>query len=40
MKAEPLVIGERTLRWLTLATGVSWYDVRSYRVDFTYFVLR
>lgn len=40
VRATPLVIRNRVLRWETLTTGVSWYDVRSYRVDFTYFVLR
>jgi hypothetical protein len=40
VQAEPLVIRSRVLRWMTIATGVSWYDVKSYRVDYTYFVLR
>ena len=40
VKAEPLLIRSRVLRWMTLATGVAWYDVNSYRVDYTYFVLR
>ena len=38
--AEPLLIRSRALRWMTIATGVSWYDVASYRVDYTLFVLR
>ncbi|MGI8954809.1 MAG: FlgD immunoglobulin-like domain containing protein, partial [Nocardioidaceae bacterium] len=38
--AAPLVIRSRVLRWMTITTGVSWYDVRSYRVDVTYFALR
>jgi flagellar hook assembly protein FlgD len=38
--AAPLLIRSRVLRWMTLTTGVSWYDVSSYRVDYTYFVLR
>ncbi len=40
VRAAPLMIRSRILRWETLTTGVAWYDVRSYRVDFTYFVLR
>ncbi len=40
VKAAPLVIRNRVLRWETLTTGVDWYDVESYRVDVTYFVLR
>jgi hypothetical protein len=28
------------LRWETLTTGVAWYDVKTYRVDYTYYVLR
>jgi subtilisin family serine protease/flagellar hook assembly protein FlgD len=38
--AGPLVIRSRVLRWETLTTGVSWYDVKTYRVDYTYYVLR
>jgi hypothetical protein len=40
VKATPLLIRSRVLRWMTITTGVAWYDVRSYRVDFTYYVLR
>jgi hypothetical protein len=40
VKAAPLLIRSRVLRWMTLTTGVAWYDVRSYQVDYTYFVLR
>ncbi len=40
VKAGPLLIRSRVLRWETLTTGVTWYDVRTYRVDFTYYVLR
>jgi hypothetical protein len=40
VKATPLLIRSRVLRWMTITTGVAWYDVKSYRVDFTYFVLR
>ncbi len=40
VKAAPLLIRSRVLRWMTLTTGVAWYDVSSYRVDYTYFVLR
>jgi subtilisin family serine protease/flagellar hook assembly protein FlgD len=40
VKATPLLIRSRELRWMTITTGVAWYDVKSYRVDFTYFVLR
>jgi flagellar hook assembly protein FlgD len=39
-QATALLIRSRVLRWMTLTTAVAWYDVRSYRVDFTYFVLR
>jgi len=39
-KATPLLIRSRVLRWTTIATGVAWYDVRSYRVEYTYYVLR
>ena len=38
--AEPLLIRHRVLRWTTSTTGVAWYDVESYTVRFTYFVLR
>jgi flagellar hook assembly protein FlgD len=38
--AEPLLIRHRVLRWTTATTGVAWYDVESYTVRFTYFVLR
>jgi hypothetical protein len=40
VKAGPLLIRSRVLRWETLTTGVAWYDVQSYRVDYTYYVLR
>jgi flagellar hook assembly protein FlgD len=40
VKATPLLIRSRVLRWMTITTGVAWYDVRSYRIDFTYYVLR
>jgi flagellar hook assembly protein FlgD len=40
VNATPLLIRSRVLRWMTITTGVAWYDVRSYRVDFTYYVLR
>jgi hypothetical protein len=40
VQASPLLIRSRVLRWMTLTTGVAWYDVRSYQVDYTYFVLR
>ncbi len=40
VKAGPLLIRSRVLRWETLTTGVAWYDVKTYRVDFSYFVLR
>jgi hypothetical protein len=40
VKAGPLLIRSRVLRWETLTTGVAWYDVKSYRVDYTYYVLR
>ena len=39
VKAGPLLIRSRVLRWETLTTGVAWYDVRTYRVDYTYYVL-
>jgi hypothetical protein len=40
VKADGLLIRDRVLRWMTLTTGVAWYDVKSYTVRFTYFVLR
>jgi hypothetical protein len=40
MNAAGLLIRGRVLRWMTLTTGVAWYDVKSYTVRFTYFVLR
>ena len=40
VQAEPLLIRHRLLRWTTSTTGVAWYDVESYTVRFTYFVLR
>ena len=40
VQAGPLLIRSRVLRWETLTTGVAWYDVKTYRVDFTYYVLR
>jgi flagellar hook assembly protein FlgD len=40
VRAEPLLIRHRMLRWTTSTTGVAWYDVESYTVRFTYFVLR
>ena len=40
VRAEPLLIRHRVLRWTTSTTGVAWYDVESYTVRFTYFVLR
>jgi flagellar hook assembly protein FlgD len=40
VRAEPLLIRHRLLRWTTSTTGVAWYDVESYTVRFTYFVLR
>ncbi len=40
VKAGPLLIRSRVLRWETLTTGVAWYDVKSYRIDYTYYVLR
>ncbi len=40
VKATPLLIRSRVLRWMTITTGVAWYDVRSYRIDFSYYVLR
>jgi hypothetical protein len=40
VKADGLLIRGRILRWITLTTGVAWYDVKSYTVRFTYFVLR
>lgn len=39
-RAGPLLIRSRLFRWVTMTTGVAWYDVRSYRVDYTYYVLR
>ncbi len=38
--AEGHLIRHRTLKWSTFATGVNWYDVEHYTVDYTYFVLR
>ena len=40
VRATPLLIRSRVFRWVTMTTGVAWYDVKTYRVDFTYFVLR
>jgi flagellar hook assembly protein FlgD len=37
--ATPLLIRSRVLRWMTITTGVAWYDVKSYRVAYTYYVL-
>ena len=39
-QATPLLIRSRVFRWTTMTTGVAWYDVRTYRVDYTYYVLR
>jgi hypothetical protein len=39
MRADGLLIRGRVLRWMTLTSGVAWYDVKSYTVRFTYFVL-
>ena len=36
---ERHVIRKRVVRWSTYTTGVNWYDVESYTVRFTYFVL-
>lgn len=40
VKAERVLSGRRVLRWSTMTTGVAWYDVERYTVDYTYFVLR
>ena len=39
-RAAKHVIGTRLVRWSTMTTGTAWYDVKSYTVRFTYYVLR
>ncbi len=39
VKAAPLLVRSRSLLWTTVTTGIDWYDVRSYRVDVTYYSL-
>lgn len=40
VRAERLLSDRRVLRWSTMTTGVAWYDVERYTVDYTFFVLR
>ena len=40
VRAEGHLIQHRVFKWSTAATGVNWYDVERYTVDYTYFVLR
>jgi hypothetical protein len=40
VRATPLLIRNRVLRWSTMTTDVAWYDVESYTVRYTSFVLR
>ncbi len=40
VRATPLLYRDRVLRWSTMTTGTAWYDVNTYTVRFTYFVLR
>jgi flagellar hook assembly protein FlgD len=39
VSAAKHLIRKRLLRWSTYTTGVNWYDVDTYTVRFTYFVL-
>ena len=39
-RADRHLIRQRVLRWSTYTTGTNWYDVDTYTVRFTYFVLR
>lgn len=39
VSAERHLIRHRVFRWATFATGVNWYDVETYTVRYTYFVL-
>jgi hypothetical protein len=39
VSAAKHLIRKRLLRWSTYTTGVNWYDVDTYTVRFTYFML-
>ena len=39
VSAAKHLIRKRVLRWSTYTTGTNWYDVESYTVRYTYFVL-